>query len=483
MRAWDRKKSRERIKEAIAAVEKLTAFPAKSLPELDELGLERAALLDATHIYVEFTNAPSLLLDGVPEENDAAHRKFLRFLHLYERVVHFALQQSGIEKVHFQNARLHAVVCEPFGDSKERVAKAVQLADALSKTVAAANQVHHELPDAHVSIGIEDGQALVVANGTKADRELLFLGRPANRAAKLLGPRGTILGEKARIALNVDSPMVDAQVVAACRAIVDLGIDATVLVRKWHEELLKTPMAQFKFHRPPAPLSQIDFEKLSPATSLRGEMVSIFVDIDGFSAFVDTCLGNGKAKEAAQALHVARKTFRDVAKDFDGRKVQYHGDCMHAVLGETANGAVDKGASAVTATLCVGALFDSFEDIRAALPVARGLAIAIGAEAGPVVLTRLGVAGSRDRCAAGRAVLLSETLQRRCKGGEASAGDVLRSWSPATIATALPPGLSPSYRIIAEKLEAEEHPVIAQIGYGSPAFPEVRVPKPYARLP
>lgn len=427
---WNIETSRKRIREASESLEDLKVTRAQSAPDLDSIPLTGAVEVDGVHLYAEFVNAPALLASD-STESERSHKRFLRFLNLYQRAVHFVLAEAQVMKVDFQNQRLHAVVLEPFTDRRKRCARAVAVAALLREVVERANDEHDELDDAHLTIGLEDGRALAVRNGTRGDREPLFLGPPANAAAKLLATpdSGIHLGPDAAGALGVAAGLVAAGTIAECRRQSDFDLDADEVMVRWRKELSSSPLADFVFHRPTLPLSGLDLANLSPANSCRTDLISVFADIDGFSKFVAARLLDEDAASAARVLHVARKELRDVLNDFDGRKIRYHGDCIQGVLASGTGTTIERAQSAEDATRCAGALLDAFGAIRDQLPEARSLGLAIGLEAGPVALTRLGVKGRMNRCAAGTAVSSSENLQRKSQAGVVRVGKVFLEWA------------------------------------------------------
>jgi class 3 adenylate cyclase len=201
--SFNRETSLSRIREANEALKtKLEIKDFKRDADLEGIGLATAYRVDGVHVYAQILNLPSLLDTG-KTESETSHRRVLRFLHVFQRVVHLALGSAGVKKVDFQNERLHCVVYKPFGDEKARIKIAVALANLLSEVLRKANGLHEELPDAQLRVGIESGVAFAVNNGTRGDREPLFLGPPANDAAKLLGGTpGIFLGRAARRALG-----------------------------------------------------------------------------------------------------------------------------------------------------------------------------------------------------------------------------------------------------------------------------------------
>src|SRR5690606_12538409 len=94
---------------------------------------------------------------------------------------------AGVEaiEVDFHNQRLHAVVAKPYGDEARRVHRAVAIAQLITDVLAETGEDGDDkIPAAAVRVGIDSGLALAVCNGRRGHTEPLFLGAPANLAAK-----------------------------------------------------------------------------------------------------------------------------------------------------------------------------------------------------------------------------------------------------------------------------------------------------------
>ena len=221
--AWSKQLSRERIEAAIATVKSVDVADLVRETDLSNIPLTKAYRVNGVHVYVEIPNALSLLGVG-GTEGEKSHKRLLRFLHLYQRVAHVVFVRSDATKVDHQNQRLHFVVHKPYDDERKRIMMAVSVANLLRDVILGANTHHDELPDAKVCIGIESGLTLAVNNGTRGDREPLFIGNAANHAAHLLGSmkEGLFLGDTARKSLGgawvttdyATSPLTAAQIAA-----------------------------------------------------------------------------------------------------------------------------------------------------------------------------------------------------------------------------------------------------------------------------
>lgn len=486
--AWNEETARTRIKESWAASEGVVVKPLLKETSLDNLSLQDAYDVDGVHVYVDVPNAFTLVGDDAERD----HKKVLRFIHIMARVAHLVLQKTDAVKVDIQNTRIHFVLYKPYDSESIRVQTAVAIADIIRGALLAGNALHAELPDARVVVGIESGHALVVRNGTRSEREPLFLGNPANDAAKLTGSdkaAGLYLGSKARSALGstfavadpATSPLTAAQI-TACADTAKLNVSIDDVTKAWADEVKKTPISEFSFSRWTPPLSNAAVDELSPANSRRQDMVVIYADVDGFTAYVAKAIANGKEKTAVRVLHVIRKEMRDVLNDFKGKKIRYIGDCVQGIVAEGTTHNTDEEKSVTTAALAAAAMRSSFELIRAELGV-QDLGIQIGFEIGVTAASRVGVQGSRDRVVISEASLTAEREQRRCSASETAIGTSAYSAAPQAIREAFGSTRKSSeidYPRLCSRLNRSGSS--SGSGHGSgPAFPQGVRPRAHAR--
>ena len=339
-------------------------------------------------------------------------------------------------RVDFHNQRLHALVTKPYGEKKEaaRVDRAVAVAQLLIDVLSETGDDDAHIPAALMRVGIDTGRALAVNNGRSGGREPLFLGEPANMAAKFAAgtKTGIYLTNKAREAVDleeVDNAKATALTKAeieVCKTRAALETTKDEIVKEWRKDLEKHPIGTFEFSRHTPPLRTLDITTLTPANSRRQEAASVYADIDGFTAYVRKHLDD-KPEDVVKAFHVLRAEMdRVLTSEFDGRRIRFIGDCLHGLICEgTAHTTFDE-ATVSTATLCVGGLRSSFnlslEKLEAAKIDIDGLGLQIGFEFGPMTITRLGMQGDRVRCSVSRGVRGSEAEQLRCGAAETAIG-------------------------------------------------------------
>lgn len=445
-RSWSESAAASRIEKRIAEVESVDIRDYVRDTDLYALKNGVAYRVDGVHVYVDILNLDEML--GLTNyEGVTVHRRTLRFLNNHFRAVRKVLHDVDAIEVDFHNQRLHAVFAKPYGDEAARVRRAVAAAQLITDVLAQTGEGGADpLPSAKVRVGIDSGEALAVNNGRRGHREPLFLGQPANLAAKRsAGGTGTgiYLTNNARSAAgmyevkNVDDTPLTAAEVKTCQDKAKLNVTVDSVVKRWRDDLVNFPIGTFEFSAHTPPFRELDLEALTPKNSRRQDAASIYADIDGFTSYVgDRIDDNETAKDVVRVLHVLRAELDAVLhKDFAGRKIRFIGDCVHGVLVEGTAATTDAEETAKNALLCAAAMRSSFAlalDMLDEEGVDIGdLGLAIGADLGTLAITRLGMKGEMVRCAVSRAVLRSEQEQRRCESNETAIGAALKKAAPA----------------------------------------------------
>lgn len=436
--SWKEDRAKKRIKSRYEEVRDVEICDYKRDTSLESIPAKRAYRIHAAHLYIDIVNIDEILA-CTKDEGTTCHKRTLKFLNQHYRAVHRILEESNAKRVDFHNQRLHALVAKRYGEDEERqrVAKAVAIAKLVDEVLAETGDADEHIPNARVRVGIDSGLALAVNNGRRGGREPLFLGSPANHAAKCAGhasTEGIYLTNSARSvmgfpALDGDkdrSTRLTDEQIATCVDEAKLETSKDKIIKLWKKEQEETPIGSIEFSRPTPPLSDLDFDALTPGNSKNFEGVSVYADIDGFSAFVDQHLEENP-ENLVRTLHVVRSELDSVThSDFGGRRVRFIGDCLHGMMIEGTAYTTDAEATVSTAVQCVGALRSSFlsaiEHLKSEGGDTGELGLAIGFEYGPLSLSRLGMKGERVRCATGRSVTASEAEQRICKGTESRIG-------------------------------------------------------------
>ena len=192
---WDYNESRKRVCAHIEELETIVVEPLKKEADLNELLTERnCRQIYGAHLYAHPSEFSALA--DLPLESDAEiefYRRIVRAVHIYQREVSYIVENVfDATRIHFQGVRLHGLVYRPIRDPQSIARRAFLQALVLSQWARDVyNPIFDTLPDINLMIGVSQGEAIGTRNGERADRELLFLGSPANHAAKILCP-GTL---------------------------------------------------------------------------------------------------------------------------------------------------------------------------------------------------------------------------------------------------------------------------------------------------
>jgi len=474
-RSWKKKVASDRIQSRLEEVKSVIVKDYVRDTNLNNLPTNTAYRVSGVHIYVDILNLEEML-GTTNVEGETCHRRTLRFLNLHYRAVARILSDIDAIQVDFHNQRLHAVITKPYGNEQERIHRGVALSqliiDVLKETV---EQTDDKLPPAVVRAGIDSGMALAVNNGRRGHREPLFLGRPANLAAKRAGggeEPGIFMTNSARTiiglrkVLDEDKSALSLSEIRASQEKAKLTTTASNVLKSWREDLHANPIGKFTFSSHTPPFSTLDLEKLSPRNSRRQDALSLYADIDRFTDYVTENIDNiENSKDVVRCLHVLRSELHEVlTKDFQGIKVRFIGDCIHGALVEGTAGNTDTQETIETALLCAGALRSSFDlakNILVKNDIDCNLGLAIGIEYGPISLTRLGIKGEMVRCCISRGVLTSEKEQLRCTGTQTAIGAVAYRNSPQWITewfdeTRIKSGIT--YQSASEKKNSSQKP-------------------------
>lgn len=434
--AWNQSRSAKRIQEYKNTVPEFDdnitlakhtglVVEARKKGLMDTVSARRAFVVEGAHVYGLLLDFDTIAAEVGGEETERSHRNLLQFLDLYYRLWDEIVEADSSDRVDYHGARMHAVVTQPETDPAGQVERAYALAVRLtqaSKLVAAAAGI-----SARVRFGIDQGRCLAMTTGRSHEMDTLFLGSPANHAAKKVADSNE---EGIFFADGLQKRLSGSQLAKSATGRLELNEQAAKrALQNYQFPRLQAATARligeaakkkdFQFFRPAPPLSELAFSHLSPSKTARMNMTSIFADIDGFTSFVDSAIqkGSNSIKTAAAAIHVVREELNDVLQeDFNGKRVRFIGDCIHGVMG--AGERLDDDEEAVKqAALCASGMQSSFELCKQNLDGITNLGLAIGIEHGPTPLTRLGQSGNDSvRCAASRAVIISERTQQSISG-------------------------------------------------------------------
>jgi len=144
---------------------------------------------------------------------------------------------------------------------------------------------------------------------------------------------------------------------------------------------------------------------------------SLFADVSGFTRYIDAATSEEDQQTALRVFHAIRKeTARVIKGDFNGLRIQYQGDRIQGLFHLPQD---DAGALVKKAVEAAAGLQASMEHtLKACLPEAGDLHLAIGIDLGTTLVSRLGARGQRDRICLGAAVENAARLEEQSEGGQ-----------------------------------------------------------------
>jgi class 3 adenylate cyclase len=489
--SWNADRAKSRIREHVKTVPEVDRHVALDSAVLAKRGLlsrmplREAFVVEGAHLYGQLLDFEDLVTEH-GQETETAHRRLLRFLNMHYRVWDSLVDGDDGDRIDYHGARLHAVIASPVGDPAAQIERAVALARKLTEAAWKVGE-GHGFPS-RIRFGIDHGKCLAMTTGRGPhEKDTLFLGRPANHAAKLVASgfeQGIFLTETAqkRVAAGAvrkhagTMTLDEAYVQGATRKYTFDSLDRTASAIASDSS---EPM--FRFKRPTLPLSTVKFSELAPANSIRMGMASIFADIDGFTSFVDQSIlgGSEKIREAVKIVHVIREELNSVLKeDFCGKRVRFIGDCIHGCVAEGER--VDDPVESVRqAVLCGNAMWSSFGLCLEAVRSEVAIDLAVGIEYGPTPMTRLGHRGDDSvRCAASRATIEAERTQQAIEHGGIRLGAVAAGIADPTVRKHFSSGRLMSFDSASDLLMTAQAPAVQILRSEPTARSHAASPKP-----
>ena len=306
--SWNYGRSKERVQEHAASIGKITVEKLTKEADLEALLSEtNCRQIFGAHLYFNISNFAALA--SAATDNKDEMRRLVQAVHIYQREVTRIVEATDTfdaVRVHFQGPKLHALMYRPIDDGKKLSSRAVLLALVLRDfTRSVFNPAFPRLGNFRVASGSDIGEVIGTQNGVKGDRELLFVGHPANHAAKIIGWLGThrltpavydLLPDKLQA---VCEPVPDDDrglyevMELTCDELDALCSDFNVAWdREASAERIEDDRRQF-------PLSEIEIgdadvliemDLLSIRNNKRIGAASVFADLAGFTAYVDAAV-------------------------------------------------------------------------------------------------------------------------------------------------------------------------------------------------
>jgi class 3 adenylate cyclase len=448
--SWNRINAIERIQRIQHSIPAITVTPLQREMNLDNVTLGKPKRITGVHLYSAVTNEAAHITDLLDLSDCDSARAPTRTAHLWQRELNRVVcKDFDAAQIHFQGTRLHALVYRPVSDIAEIVGRAVVLAHALHITTAQAfNEILGDEANFALAAGAAFGETLATRSGSHGDSELLFIGDAANHGAKAI-KTGTSLrvtsalaeligGELDATLTEMDDGYVrvtmthDAVKAAVERYKLDWSLDTST--GRIKDDLTNTPLDKVGIS---TASTAIDKGRLSLSDSKLNDAVSLFGDIDGFTSVVEAATDDADRERLIRHFHVARAEIRHVTtQDFGTLRVQYQGDRTQALDHLPHD---DEAGRALHAVRLAAAWQSTMED---SLPAVIGnpddIHLAIGLDAGPTIVSKLGQRGNRDMICLGKAVRLAAKIQGRLDGDEIGISQTVRDLLPGRVADLFP---------------------------------------------
>jgi hypothetical protein len=442
--SWNKQTSLDRITQRWESRDtEITVTKLTRLMNLENVTLRKGRLIRGAHVYATVTGTGQLhCLD-----TDDHARSSIQRLALWQAEVAKIAAAFEVPVIAFQGARVHLLVYRPIDDDPAIARKAALLGRAISlMTAEAFNPLFDEAEHLHARAASDLGQTVATRGGVRADSELLFLGNAANRPAKLLGGAKFVVTDGFAEALGGQLEcelldytgddrakilkMVAPEVAAAVEADrIDWSIQASA--DRLAADLQDWPTERFNVS---GASTLIRPRELSRSDSKLVDAAVIFVDIDGFSNYVDEAENDTVKREAIITLDAIRQEIRDVLKtDFAGVRIQYQGDNMVGLVHRPAG---DPGKIAENAADIAAAIQSSMSvTLPQVVRDAERLHVAVGVAINDTVVACLGQYAKRNALVLGPAATKAEQIQMRLEGNQTGLDKVAYDDLPESIQT------------------------------------------------
>jgi class 3 adenylate cyclase len=442
---WRYDRSRDRIKEHLDSIGDIEIEKLVKEADLDSLLTEtRCREIFGTHVYISVSNFARLVAET---STDTEFRRLIQAVHIYQREASRLVEDSKLfdgVRVHFQGPKLHALFYRPIDDGRALATRALLIQLVLRDfTRSIFNPAFPHFDNFVVSGGADIGSVIGTRNGSKGDRELLFLGSPANRAAKIIRGHGILrITDRLFDALPEDlqdlcTPVGDGEdyrvdpveddELDALLAEHGFAWDREASAERVDDDLDAFPLKVIDYS---CAFELIDFDELSIRNNKKVQAASIFADVSGFTAYIESAADDREAQQSAlRVFHALRKELaRVIRNDFGGVRVQYQGDRIQGVF-HLPKG--DTEAIALKTVETAGGLHSSMElALKAVLPEAETLHLAVGIDHGTTLASKLGSRGHRDRICLGQAVEEAADHEEKCGPCETGIGTTVHAVLP-----------------------------------------------------
>jgi class 3 adenylate cyclase len=185
---WSLDQSRKRIEADLSntPLDKVGVSKATANIDKDRLSLANSKLNDAASLFGDvdgFTATVEAATTDVEKED-----LIRRFHVIRAELRHVTVQDFDTLRVQYQGDRIQALRHMPHDDEADRALRAVRLAAAWQSSMEETlPSVLVGLADVHLAVGLDVGATIVSRLGERGNRDVICLGKPVRRAAKIQG--------------------------------------------------------------------------------------------------------------------------------------------------------------------------------------------------------------------------------------------------------------------------------------------------------
>jgi class 3 adenylate cyclase len=420
---WNYQTSTDRVRTYLDNLGEIEIEDLDREMDLDNLTPTKCRKIYGAHVYGEIRNFATAVSDSTVDR-----KELVQAVHVYQReVARIANAVDGV-LIAFQGGRAHVLIYRPIRDAGKIAAKAIDLQLILDRFGIVFNEEFTNLKDFKIQSGSDIGDAIGTRNGMDGDREKLFLGRPANHAAKLLGsPVDRRLTDDMAGAIPTNKDELISENVEGAWKLRRVTVDELDEILEgdgieWSPEDARKRIQDDRTAFPVEDVGLstakqiIKFDDLSFYNSKEVAGATVYGDVSGFTAYIDAADTTEKLRAALREFHAIRHEMAAVVQlrnkgDYDGIRVQFQGDRVQAFFHTPVDSADGFCTEAVNAAI---GLQSSFELVlKEQLPNIASLGIAVGVSQGETIATKLGERGHRDRICLGRDVLRAEENEER----------------------------------------------------------------------
>lgn len=430
--SWNYEDSKKRIEDHTDNMGEIEIMKLARESDLENLLSEtKCREIYGAHVYFLISNFTRLASANASDEQE--YKRLIQAVHVYQREVARIVEDDdkfdGL-RVHFQGAKLHALFYRPIDDTDKIAQKAFFLLLVLKDFIATVfNPAFEFYDDFEAAGGADIGDVIGTRNGSRNDRELLFLGAPANYAAKIINDAGQLritkelfdgLPEELRDhCLEISGDVY--QIKSLSKAVLDelletygISWDREASDERIKEDKRRFPLKDIEYSSANA---LIEIDSLGITNNKRVLAASVFGDVAGFTAYIDAAETDEEKRTALRVLHAIRKEMATVVKtDFDGIRVQFQGDRVQGLYHLPKDEDSEIAEQAVEAA--VGLQSSMEKSIKDVLADAADLKLSVGVDLDITLVSKLGTHAHRDRICLGKAVEDAASYEEKCEGGQ-----------------------------------------------------------------